>query len=173
MAWDSNQKVYTKTGDKLMTSLPRLPRVSKADKRLQLLGTIDELSSHLGVIRAESDKQEIKAYILKVQQTLIGVMGGIADNFRHSQVLTIEDVEAMERVIDTIEGAYVRENRFYCPGETIKGAHIDVARTVARRAERCMAECVRQIDFPDAVLQYMNRMADFLYVLARFEDSKK
>ena len=86
MAWDSNQKVYTKTGDKLMTSLPRLPRVSKADKRLQLLGTIDELSSHLGVIRAESDKQEIKAYILKVQQTLIGVMGGIADNFRPRQV---------------------------------------------------------------------------------------
>ena len=173
MAWDADKKVYTKTGDKLMTSLPRMPRISKADKGLQLLGTIDELSSNLGVIRAESDKQEIKAYILKVQQKLIGVMGGIADNFRHGKVLTVEDVEAMERVIDTIEGAYVRENRFYCPGETIKGAHIDVARTIARRAERCMAECAKQIDFPDEVLQYMNRMADFLYVLARFEDSRK
>lgn len=173
MAWDANSKVYTKTGDKMRTSLPRVARVSKADNRLHLLGTIDELSSHLGVIRAESDKQEIKAFILKVQEKLIGLMGGIADNFCHGVSLTEEDVTAMEGVIDTIEGAYVRENRFYCPGETIKGAHIDVARTVARRAERYMAMCERQIDFPDVVLQYMNRMSDFLYVLARYTDSCK
>lgn len=174
MSWDPNQKIYTKTGDGLTTSLPRISRVSKADDRLQLLGTIDELTSHLGVVRAESDCTEFQRFILRIQQNLLKIMGGIADGFVHTEPFSPHETEILEKAIDRIETSYVHENHFVYPGDSLRGAHLDVARTVARRAERCMAVCdqSRKVLFPEPVRTYMNRLADYLYAAARLADEQ-
>jgi ATP:cob(I)alamin adenosyltransferase len=172
MGWDPEQKIYTKAGDRLTTSLPRNSRISKSDDRLQLLGTIDELTSALGIVRAESDCNDFKRFILRIQQNLMSIMGGTADGFMHTTLFPMHEVEILEKAIDKIENSYEHENHFVCPGDTLRGAHLDMARTIARRAERCMAECYQsgKLIFPDTVTSYVNRLSDYLYVAARLAD---
>lgn len=172
MGWNPEQKIYTRTGDRLTTSLPRISRVSKSDDRLWLLGTIDELTSALGIVRAESDCTDFQRFILRIQQNLMTIMGGAADGFVHAEPLQEHEVELLEKAIDKIESSYEHENHFVCPGDTLRGAHLDMARTIARRAERCMAECYQngKLNFPDTVTGYMNRLSDYLYAAARLAD---
>lgn len=164
-------KIYTKTGDKLTTSLPNRGRVSKGDDILQLLGAMDELNSQLGVVRAECECPDLARFILRIQENILKISGAIACNFRQGPGVEDKEVQLLEKAIDNVEMTFVREKRFHCPGETLRGAHMDVARTVARRAERLMAVCEKKISFSMQTLQYINRLSDYLYVLARQTDS--
>ncbi len=170
MAWDPNKKVYTRSGDGLSTSLPNVRRVSKADERIQLLGSLDELNSHLGLARVLTGG-DTAAFIRENQKKLMMLMGAIAEGFVHGPALTLEDIRALERGIDGLDAHFARESRFYVPGDSLAGAYLDIARTVARRAERAMAACSRFMDFPPEASGFVNRLSDYLYVLARYMDS--
>ncbi len=156
----------------MTTSLPNRGRVSKGDDILQLLGTLDELNSHIGVVRAETACPDLKRLLLRIQENIIVICCGIACNFRKGPILEAKEVELLEKAIDNIEMSFTREKRFHCPGESLRGAHMDVARTVARRAERHFAICEKKISFPPEVLQYINRLSDYLYLLARRTDAE-
>lgn len=128
--------IYTKTGDNGMTSLMKIKNVSKSDDRIELLGTIDELTCHLGLIKTETKAPDSAAMLQKIQKTLMTIMAGIADPYNKDYKLPVEEVTVLEEEINRLESLFPRKKEFILPGECKDSAQIDVARTVARRAER-------------------------------------
>lgn len=167
---EKKMNIYTKGGDKGMTTLKGAQNVSKSDDRIQLLGTIDELTSNLGVAKTDRECAYMKPVLESIQNNLITVMAGIADSYNRKYRLAQEDVAALEAEIDRMEGRFPREKKFVLPGGCVASAHLDVARTVARRAERCMVDVAKRHSIDVVTKQYMNRLSDYLYVNARYID---
>lgn len=161
--------IYTKTGDGGTTSLLNNARVAKCDDRIELLGTIDELSAQLGfakVLLCDKGKENIS----KIQEDLITIMAGVADTFSHKHRIPDDMVAWLEEKIDKTESQFEREHKFVLYGGCEASARVDVARAVARRAERRFAK-VNQIYTADKnAIKYINRLSDYLYVLARYID---
>lgn len=163
--------IYTKNGDKGTTDLIRTKNVSKSDDRIQLVGTIDELTSHLGLVKTMLSDKEIIRTLEGVQGTLIKVMAGVADPYNREYKLNDDKTEILEEEIDRMEGLFERPKKFILPGSCRLSAQIDVARTVARRAERALASVSVKFGADVGTKKYMNRLADYLYVLARYVDA--
>lgn len=162
-------KIYTMTGDQGYTSLLNNARVSKADDRIELLGSIDELSSHMGLAKVLGcDK--FKADISSIQNTLIKLMASVASNASSQYRITEEEVASLEEKIDKMEKAFPREKGFVLYGGCELSARLDVARAVARRAERQFCRTGRNYNMDTGARKYMNRLADYLYVAARYAD---
>lgn len=161
-------KIYTKTGDGGYTSLLNNSRVSKSDDRIELLGCIDELSSHIGLAKTIAD-MSLKADLSTIQSTLIKLMAGVASN-ASSQYRITDEVAFLEEKIDTIENAFPRQKEFVLYGGCELSARLDVSRAVARRAERQFCRVMRNYTMDSGAQEYMNRLADFLYVCARYAD---
>lgn len=162
-------KIYTKGGDKGFTALMNNSRVSKTDDRIELLGTIDELSSHLGLSKVLADAS-LKEELGSIQRTLMKIMAGIASVSSREYRLTEADVTALEEKIDRMVGAFPREKEFVLYGGCEVSARLDVARAVARRAERQFCRTIKYYNVDGQALRYMNRLADYLYVCARYTD---
>ena len=163
--------IYTKTGDNGTTSLLNRARVSKCDDRIELLGTIDELSAQLGLAKVLLCDTG-KANISKIQETLITIMAGIAEMYSQKYRISEETVTWLEENIDKLESKFEREHKFVLYGGCEASARVDVARAVARRAERRFTK-VNQIHRADKnAMKYINRLSDYLYVLARYIDSQ-
>ena len=162
--------IFTKKGDRGTTTLKGMQNVSKTDSRIQLLGTIDELTSNLGLIKAESQDAKKKEVLEEIQKTLMTIMASIADAFNQKFRLSKEEVLKLEREINAMEEIFPRKHEFVLPGGSLHSAHWDVARTVARRAERCLHEVAKSHSVDGAAKEYMNRLSDFLYVSARLLD---
>ncbi|MDO4273443.1 MAG: cob(I)yrinic acid a,c-diamide adenosyltransferase [Eubacteriales bacterium] len=165
--------IYTKNGDKGTTDLIRTKNVSKSDDRIQLVGTIDELTSHLGVVKTMLKDADIIHILEKIQGTLITVMAGVADPYNRDYKINDDKTEVLEGEIDRLEGLFDRPKKFILPGTSRLSAEIDVARTVARRAERALAAVSVKFGADTGTKKYMNRLADYLYVLARYIDAKE
>ena len=164
--------IYTKNGDKGTTDLVRTKNVSKSDDRIGLVGTIDELTSHMGVVKTMLTDGDIIRMLEKIQETLITVMAGVADPYNREYHINDDKTQLLEEEIDRMEGLFERPKKFILPGGTRLSAEIDVARTVARRAERALASVGVKFGADTGAKKYMNRLADYLYVLARYEDAK-
>ena len=162
-------KIYTKTGDGGTTSLMNGVRVSKSDDRIELLGTIDELSSHMGLAKVVAE-DAVKETLSKIQGELIGLMAGIADPRDQKYKVKEEQIAFLEKEIDRIEGSFEREMKFVLYGGCEASARLDVARAVARRAERCFRKVSLRYGADANALQYVNRLSDFLYISARYAD---
>lgn len=164
-------KVYTKNGDRGTTSLMNGLSVSKSDDRIELLGTIDELSSCIGLAKVLSD-DESKEELSHIQRNLIQIMAGIADprdlNYRFSQ----EETTALEHAIDEMEAAFPRVKEFVLYGGCELSARLDFARSVARRAERRFRRVSQNYGSDAKAVQYINRLSDYLYICARYTDYK-
>lgn len=167
---EKKMNIYTKSGDKGMTTLKGAQSVSKSDDRIQLLGAIDELTSHLGLAKVEPSCAYMLPVIETIQNKLITVMAGIADSYNQKYRLLAADVAELETEIDRIEASFPREKVFVLPGGCKASAQLDVARTVARRAERCMVDVAKRHSIDLMTKQYMNRLSDYLYVNARYVD---
>lgn len=165
--------VYTKGGDKGTTSLVHTKNVSKSDDRIQLVGTIDELTSHIGLVKTMLSDGDTIHFLEKIQATLITVMAGVADPYNREYKINDDKTELLEEEIDRLEGLFDRPKKFILPGACRLSAEIDVARTVARRAERALAAVSVKFGTDTGTKKYMNRLADYLYVLARFTDAKE
>ncbi|MDO4337024.1 MAG: cob(I)yrinic acid a,c-diamide adenosyltransferase [Eubacteriales bacterium] len=165
--------IYTKNGDKGTTDLIRTKNVSKSDDRIQLVGTIDELTSHLGVVKTMLKDGDTIRILEKIQGTLITVMAGVADPYNREYKINDDKTAILEEEIDRMEGLFERPKKFILPGSCRLSAEIDVARTVARRAERALAAVSVKFGADTGTKKYMNRLADYLYVLARYTDAKE
>lgn len=165
--------IYTKGGDKGTTDLVRTKNVSKSDDRIQLVGTIDELTSHLGLVKTMISDADTIRILEKIQGTLITVMAGVADPYNREYKIHDDKTEILEEEIDRMEGLFDRPKKFILPGACRLSAEIDIARTVARRAERALASVSVKFGADTGTKKYMNRLADYLYVLARYMDAKE
>lgn len=170
--------IYTKNGDKGTTSLIHTKNISKSDDRINLVGTIDELTSNLGLVKTMlrenpvvDQKLQAVQVIEEVQKKLILVMAGVADPYKKEYRIDQTLTEKLEAQIDRIEGAFDRPKEFILPGKTKLSAQIDIARTVARRAERTLAQVSVKFGADNGAKGLMNRLADYLYVLARYVDA--
>ena len=166
--------IYTKNGDKGTTSLIHTKNVSKSDDRIQLVGAIDELTSHLGLVKTMLEDADAVHMLECIQNTLITVMAGVADPYNRNYKISDGKAEALEQEIDRMQELYQQspEFKFVLPGKCRLSAEIDIARTVARRAERALASVSVKFGADNGAKKYMNRLADYLYVLARYTDAK-
>lgn len=164
--------IYTKGGDRGTTSLVRTKNVSKSDDRIQLVGTIDELTSHLGLVKTMIKDEETIRQLEKIQRILITVMAGVADPYNKEYKIEEHEEEFLEQEIDRMEGLFQRPKEFILPGQCRLSAELDIARTVSRRAERALAAVSVKFGADNGAKIFMNRLADYLYVLARYTDAK-
>ncbi len=175
--------IYTKTGDHGTTSLVGGSRVNKDDHRVEAYGTVDELNSHIGLL-AEMIRplqggyyDELKAvqHNLFTLQTLLATED--AAIYGRLPQLPEEEVEMLERQIDTITDQLPKLQNFVIAGGNLAGAQCHVARTVCRRAERRVVTLAREAveesgnqairQSTDVILRYLNRLSDYLFVLGR------
>lgn len=167
--------IYTKNGDKGTTSLIHTKNVSKSDDRIQLVGDVDELTSHLGLVKTMLEDADAVHMLESIQGTLMTVMAGVADPYSRDYKMPDSKAEELEQEIDRIQGLYPhpKEFQFVLPGKCRLSAEIDIARTVARRAERALAAVSVKFGADNGAKKYMNRLADYLYVLARYTDARE
>jgi cob(I)alamin adenosyltransferase len=168
---------FSTKGDAGETSLLGGQRVPKYDPRPETYGVLDEASSALGVARATTKNQKIKDIILSVQKDLLIMGAELSSVPEDIQKLTRrigeEDVKRLEQIIDELQKNITLKNEFIYPGETPVSAQIDVGRTIIRRAERKAASLRNEGLLRSAEInRYLNRLADMLFVLARYEEQK-
>ncbi|MBR2950366.1 MAG: cob(I)yrinic acid a,c-diamide adenosyltransferase [Lachnospiraceae bacterium] len=165
-------KIYTKNGDQGYTSLLNGSRVQKTDDRIELVGIIDELNSHIGLAKVTADPA-LKEDLAKVQRTLMKIMSGVVAVPPGSHKLDASEVAALEEKIDVMEAAFERKREFVLYGENEVSARLDVARAVVRRAERQFCRMIKYYTNSDRMaLQYLNRLSDYLYVCARYASDR-
>lgn len=168
---------FSTKGDGGETSLFGGQRVPKFDSRPDTYGTLDEASSALGVAKAATKNQTIKDIILSVQKDML-IMGGELSTLpedieKLTRRIDETDVHRLEKLIDDLMKDVRMKNEFIYPGETVISAQIDVGRTIIRRAERKAAKLKAEGLVDNAAIhQYLNRLADMLFVLARYEEQK-
>lgn len=166
-------KVYTRTGDKGMTSLVGGVRIRKDDVRLEAYGTVDELSAHLGLLASlmpEDDGE--RDMVLLIQNTLFNVCTHLATDQSKTQLypsarLPEDAVQQLEQHIDRLMGELPEAQGFILSGGTQAAAQAHVCRTVCRRAERCIVTLAEVAVVGEEVQQYINRLSDYLFALAK------
>lgn len=165
--------IYTKTGDGGTTSLVGGSRVSKDDVRVEAYGTVDELNSHIGLLAEMFRSQQGGFYdeLKDVQHNLFTLQTLLATEdeelYARLPQLPMEEVEMLERQIDTISDVLPKLHNFVIAGGNMTGAQCHVCRTVCRRAERCVVTLARETRVDDVILRYLNRLSDYLFVLGR------
>ncbi len=164
--------IYTKGGDRGTTSLVHTKNLPKSDDRIEAVGTLDELTSHLGLVKTLLKDENTIAFLEDIQETLITLMAGIADPYSRDYKIPDEKTEVLEHEIDRLEGLFDRPKKFILPGSSRLSAELDIARTVERRAERTLSKVGVKFGADAGAKKYLNRLADYLYVLARYEETK-
>jgi cob(I)alamin adenosyltransferase len=165
-------KIYTKTGDDGRTGLLGPGRVAKDSVRIAAYGTIDELNAAVGVARAARPDPAADALLARVQDDLFAVGAALADPDPQGpfhQAITPEHAARLEAEIDALEASLPPLTQFILPGGTPAAAQVHLARTVCRRAERQVVRLAHTAGepVPGTVVVYLNRLSDFLFVLAR------
>ncbi len=171
-------KIYTKTGDKGTTALFGGTRVPKHHVRIDSYGTVDELNSHIGLIRDQKIDELSKKVLINIQDKLFTVGAVLAtdpekailkNGKKRLNIPTIaeEDILLLEKEIDRMNESLPPMTHFVLPGghQTVSFCHI--ARCVCRRAERLATALYEIAPFEETTLQYLNRLSDYLFVLAR------
>lgn len=159
--------IYTKTGDKGETSLANGQRISKADARIEAYGTVDELSSWIGALRAALKQsavslQQSDEQLQWMQNKLFNL--GAALSLAPGEWVTAVDVHQIEQWIDAMQAVVPKQHAFLLPAGNEIVCRCHICRTICRRAERRMIA----LGCPDETMQIMNRISDYLFVLARY-----
>lgn len=168
-------KIYTKTGDNGQTGLFGGARVDKDDVRVEAYGSVDEANSALGMARAFTAHSEIAAWLEEVQADLFALGAELACAPEKVGGHGLPRVDAvcvarLERLIDTVDPQLEPLKNFVLPGGTRAAAALHHARTVARRAERRVLTLHKLAEVSKDCLIYLNRLSDFLFVLARYDN---
>lgn len=164
--------VYTKTGDKGTTGLVGGTRVPKTHIRLEAYGTVDELNAHIGLLMTYLTDDRDYLFMQKVQDKLFGVGSHLATDQEKIKlydvsVITVEDVESIEREIDAGDEILPELHSFVLPGGSRGSAVAHICRTICRRAERRILALTEQYPISPELLVYVNRLSDYLFVLSR------
>lgn len=171
--------IVTKTGDRGTTGLMYNHRVSKAHRRIEACGCIDELNAALGLARATARRASLRENLLSIQRDLVTIMGEVAtrpeDRQRYARdgfaATTPAMTAKLERWIAEVEGQVEMPKDWVMPGATIHSAALDLARTACRRAERRLCELADEKQLPNPeIIVYVNRLSDLLWLLARWTE---
>lgn len=166
------KKIYTKTGDTGETSLIGGKRVPKYDIRIDAYGTVDELNSHTGLLKDMITEQHTKGILTRIQNSLFTAGALLAcENGCKAKTLPLlkpEDISLLETEIDTMNSALPELHSFILPGGNTVVSHCHIARCVCRRAERTVALLSNEDKVDELILKYLNRLSDYLFVLARW-----
>lgn len=165
-------KIYTKTGDKGDTSLYGGKRLSKADLKIDAYGTVDELNSHIGLVKDVCAEEDIQKQVLAITQEhlfTIGALLATPEGKKNTFFKPIElgDIENLEKQIDFMNESLSELDAFILPGGHIHVSYCHIARTVCRRAERITVALSKNEEVNDLIIKYLNRLSDYLFVLAR------
>jgi cob(I)alamin adenosyltransferase len=167
-------KVYTRKGDTGETSLLSGGRVPKEDLRVEAYGTVDELSSLLGLLRGEALPEGVEDQLVEIQKVLFSIGAALADpeaKMEHDS--GVWDASTLERWIDAMDEELEALKAFILPGGSRGAAISHVARTVCRRAERRVGALRSDAAGPpDGILAYLNRLSDALFTLSRFVNAR-
>ncbi|MBU8891795.1 MAG: cob(I)yrinic acid a,c-diamide adenosyltransferase [Bacteroidales bacterium] len=166
-----DSKIYTKTGDKGETSLIGGTRVPKYHDRIEAYGTVDELISYIGLIRDQKIDDKTILVLIEIQDRLMTCASILATDCENCKVKIPEiydsDIETLEKEIDKMDKDLPPLRSFILPGGHSIVSFCHIARNVCRRAERLSIKVQDQFKNSDKVIQYMNRLSDYLFVLAR------
>jgi cob(I)alamin adenosyltransferase len=163
-------KIYTKTGDEGQTALFGGKRLPKSHLRIECYGTVDELNSFLGLVRDSSQDSHIRSILFEVQNRLFDLGANLATDPEKQlpiPTLTNTDIQLLENEIDAMESTLPQLKNFILPGGHVVVSYCHVARCVCRRAERLVVALSMEENVAAEVLQYLNRLSDYLFVLAR------
>ncbi len=167
-------KIYTKTGDKGTTSLIGGTKVSKSHLRIEAYGTVDELNSYTGLCRDIFDDSKSQQTLKEIQDRLFTIGSSLAcDPEKESKMqipdLKEQDVQLLEKEIDSMNEVLPEMRNFILPGGHPTVSHLHIARCVCRRAERSTVR-LKEVGSPveTIVIQYLNRLSDYLFVLSRY-----
>jgi len=170
-------KIYTRGGDTGSTSLGGGQRVRKSSLRIQVYGTVDELSSQIGVALATGLDARLDEALTRVQNELFHLGSDLCmleEDKQKTPVPRIEQrhVDALEVILDELTAEVGPLENFILPGGSPGAAHLHVARTVCRRTERLLVALAEQERVGEASVRYLNRLSDALFVMARYQNRK-
>jgi len=164
-------KIYTRSGDKGTTSLVGGKRVSKSNLRIEAYGTVDELICHIGLLRDQLSPETYQQWLIRIQDRLMVCAAILASDCEDCRVkipeIQASDIRELEEVIDLMDKELPALASFVLPGGHPVSSFAQIARTVCRRAERRIVDLSSKHFVPDIVLQYINRLSDFLFVFSR------
>ena len=166
-------EVYTGYGDKGMTDLSHTKNVSKSDDRICLMGSVEELMSHIGLVRVLVDDVDVVRMLEKISETLKKIIDGVSDPYNREFKVSEDRTELLEEEIGRMKEIFSGERLPILPGDSRVAAEVDVTRAVARRAERELALVSVKFGSDTGAKKYMNRLSDYFYVLARYVDAAK
>jgi cob(I)alamin adenosyltransferase len=171
-------KIYTKTGDKGTTSLIGGTKISKAHIRIETYGTVDELNSWIGLVNDQLKHKHSNKILKEIQDRLFTIGSSLACDPEKEPKLKLPDlnetdIELLEKEIDRMNEKMPPMNSFILPGGHVAVSSAHVARCVCRRCERLCVSLQEQKMFVDPlIIKYLNRLSDYLFVLARFIGQK-
>jgi len=164
-------KIYTKTGDEGLTSLIGGTRVPKYDLRIESYGTVDELNSYIGLIRDQDINSAHKDILKEIQDRLFTIGASLASDPEKSKMkipdLHLSDISLLEKEIDAMNSALPDLKHFILPGGSQAVSFCHISRCVCRRAERIIVHLKSESFVDEKVIIYLNRLSDYLFVLAR------
>lgn len=160
-------KIYTRRGDDGSTALGSGERLRKDSSLPEAYGAVDEAQTVLGLVRAEAE-DELAGLVEAIQRDLWRVMGELANRSRRVDGVTSDMVAWLEAQIDSLGERFEMPTEFVIPGQTRTAALLDLARTVVRRAERRALTSGAE----GAVMAYLNRLSDLLWVMARWQEGE-
>jgi cob(I)alamin adenosyltransferase len=171
----SKYKLYTKTGDDGTTGLFSGKRVSKHHVRIKAYGTVDELNAWIGLIRNDEIAAETNSFLIKIQNELMVIASQLADDTsgKTSKLsgkivpITFENVTEIESEIDKINNELPELKNFIIPGGHVLISYTHLARCTCRRAERFITELKGEEEVSNVIIAYINRLSDYLFILAR------
>lgn len=171
-------KIYTKTGDDGSTGLYGGTRVPKYDLRIEAYGTVDELNSTIGLVKDQSSNKELKITLIQIQNDLFTIGAMLATPKEKEQLksgkerLNIPKIDNsntafIENAIDKMNADLPPMTNFVLPGGHVTVSYCHIARCVCRRVERLCVRLHQQSNINTSILSYLNRLSDYLFVLAR------
>ena len=171
----SKYKLYTKTGDDGTTGLFSGKRVSKHHVRIKAYGTVDELNAWIGLIRNDEIAAETNSFLIKIQNELMVIASQLADDTSEKTSklsgkivpITFKNVTEIESEIDKINNELPELKNFIIPGGHVLISYTHLARCTCRRAERFITELKGEEEVSNVIIAYINRLSDYLFILAR------
>ena len=164
-------KIYTRTGDNGYTTLAGGSKVPKNHSRIEAYGTVDELIAHIGLLHDLADHKEVQEMLLRIEDRLMACAAILASDRempeRKMPEISGQDVDLLEKAIDRMQEGLPALDGFVLPGGHKVSSQCHVARTVCRRAERKIVALSQESHVPDTAIRFVNRLSDFLFVLAR------
>jgi cob(I)alamin adenosyltransferase len=167
-------RIYTKTGDQGNTSLIGGSRVPKSHLRIEAYGTVDEVNSYIGLCRDLIASEEERRLLREIQDRLFTMGSSLAVDPQKESKMEIPDLQetditVLEKEIDRMDESLPVMKNFILPGGHPVVSHLHIARCVCRRAERCCVRLHMESPVDEIIIKYLNRLSDYLFVLARFK----